>query len=299
MAKAPHKSGFYFAQQFSFNNVTIIGYTGLQPREDKNGASIVHAAFSSFQGGTTTKHPNCYLGADNGPGVSCAVDINGDYSHTYNLVVENTEGTTWRGTMVDTVMGNATVVGEWTLPEGARKIVNGQVGFVEYYTWNGQRSHTCESLPFTEAIFYNPTSKPPAPLGIDWKSDRFSAGGWTTSHSLSTLPTICTRATSTLASSSSSNSSRAPAMLVSTPRPDSTGASIVHAVFSSLIDGTTTSGSNCKRGGPNGGPGVSYVVDFEGEYSHTYSLMFEHINGTTWKCTLMDSDMGVRVHVGI
>lgn len=166
MAKAPHKSGFYFAQQFSFNNVTIIGYTGLQPREDKNGASIVHAAFSSFQGGTTTKHPNCYLGADNGPGVSCAVDINGDYSHTYNLVVENTEGTTWRGTMVDTVTGNATVVGEWTLPEGARKIVNGQVGFVEYYTWNGQRSHTCESLPFTEAIFYNPTSKPPAPLGL-------------------------------------------------------------------------------------------------------------------------------------
>ncbi|KAG0033534.1 hypothetical protein BGZ82_006075 [Podila clonocystis] len=134
MAKAPHKSGFYFAQQFNFHNVAKVGYTGLQPREDKNGASIVHAAFSSFQGGTTTKHPNCYVGADGGPGVSCAVDYAGDYSHTYNLVVENTEGTTWRGTLVDTVTRTSTVVGEWTLPSGAGKIVNGQFGFVEYYT---------------------------------------------------------------------------------------------------------------------------------------------------------------------
>jgi hypothetical protein len=159
MAKAPHKSGFYFAQQFNFKNVAEVGYTGLQPREDKNGASIIHAAFSSFQGGTTTKHPNCRAGADNGPGVSCAVDINGNYNHTYNLVVKNTGGTTWRGTLVDTVTRKATVVGEWTLPSGAGKIVNGQVGFVEYYPWNGQPSHTCKSLPITEAKFYNPTSK--------------------------------------------------------------------------------------------------------------------------------------------
>ncbi|KAF9083218.1 hypothetical protein BGX29_009824 [Mortierella sp. GBA35] len=159
IANAPHQMGFYFAQQFNFKNVAEVGYTGLQPRSDSNGNSVVHAAFSSFQDGTTSDHPNCSDGADGGPGVSCFVDINGDYSHTYNLVVENTSGTTWRGTLVDSVTGDSTVVGEWTLPYGSGKLVNGQVGFVEYYIWNGQPSHTCNSLPFTEATFYNPTSK--------------------------------------------------------------------------------------------------------------------------------------------
>ncbi|KAF9953193.1 hypothetical protein BGZ72_005618 [Mortierella alpina] len=159
MAKAPHKRGFYFAQQFNFRNVKNVGYTGLQPRTDSNGKSVVHAAFSSFQGGTTSSHINCSDGADGGSGVSCSVDIAGDYNHTYNLVVENTRNTTWRGTLVDTVTGTSTVVGEWTLPNGSGKIVNGLLGFVEYYIWNSQPMHTCDSLPFTEAAFYDPTSK--------------------------------------------------------------------------------------------------------------------------------------------
>ncbi|OAQ34199.1 hypothetical protein K457DRAFT_902139 [Linnemannia elongata AG-77] len=159
MAKAPHKSGFYFAQQFNFHGIEDVGYTGLQPREDQNGKSIVHAAFSSFQAGTTTKHPNCHTGADGGPGVSCAVDIVSSYLHTYKITVENIGDTTWRGTLIDTLTRKATVIGEWTLPQGAGKIVNGQMGFVEYYTWNGQPSHTCDSLPYTQAFFYHPTSK--------------------------------------------------------------------------------------------------------------------------------------------
>ncbi|KAF9135054.1 hypothetical protein BGW39_004930 [Mortierella sp. 14UC] len=123
--------------------------------EDSSGNSIIHAAFSSFQGGTTPTHPNCQPGADGAPGVSCAVEIQGDYSHTYNLVVENIGGTTWRGSLVDTVTSVATVVGEWTLPKGSGKIANEQVGFVEYFN----PSSTCNSQPFTEATFYNPTSK--------------------------------------------------------------------------------------------------------------------------------------------
>jgi len=159
IAHAPHESGYYFAQQFNFLGVPDVGYTGLQPRPDSNGKSIVHAAFSSFQKGTTTGHPNCHDGADGGSGVSCAVDIEGDYSHTYNLVVETSGARTWKGTLVDTVTGSATVVGEWTLPSGAGNIKNGQLGFVEYYPWNGQPSHTCDSLPKTEATFFYPTSK--------------------------------------------------------------------------------------------------------------------------------------------
>ncbi|KAG0263580.1 hypothetical protein DFQ27_001679 [Actinomortierella ambigua] len=159
MAKAPHRSGFYFAQQFNFHGVKEMGYTGLQPREDKKGKSIVHAAFSSFQGGTTTDHPNCHLGADFGPGVSCAVAIAGNYSHTYKITVRNIGGTTWRGTLIDTVTKERDIIGEWTLPSGSGKIVNGQMGFVEYYPWNTQRSHTCDSLPYTSAFFQHPYSR--------------------------------------------------------------------------------------------------------------------------------------------
>ncbi|KAF9285698.1 hypothetical protein BGZ68_003618 [Mortierella alpina] len=158
MAKAPHKSGYYFAQQFNFHNVKDVGYTGLQPREDSSGNTIIHAAFSSFQEGTTTEHPNCHAGADGGPGVSCSVDINGDYNDKYNLTVANVGGTTWEGTLVDTRTRLSTVVGTWTLPDGAGKLVNGQVGFVEYYNWNDGKSHACDTLPYTEATFYNPTS---------------------------------------------------------------------------------------------------------------------------------------------
>ncbi|KAF9967141.1 hypothetical protein BGZ70_010664 [Mortierella alpina] len=159
MAKAPHKSGYYFAQQFNFHNVKDVGYTGLQPREDSRGNTIIHAAFSSFQQGTTSKHPNCHNGADGGPGVSCAVDIKGDYRDKYSLVVKNVGGTTWRGTLVNDRTRRPTVVGQWTLPAGAGKIVNGQVGFVEHYKWNDGKPHACNTLPFTEATFYHPTSK--------------------------------------------------------------------------------------------------------------------------------------------
>ncbi|KAK3840812.1 MAG: hypothetical protein J3R72DRAFT_401872 [Linnemannia gamsii] len=159
IANAPHQRGYYFAQQFNFKNVSKVGYTGLQPQLDSQGRSVIRGLFSSFQGGTKTTHPNCYDGADGGAGVSCAVLIAGDYKHTYNMVIENIGGTAWRGTMVDTVTKVSTVVGEWSLPTGSGKLVNGQMGFVEYFIWNGQPSHTCKSAPFTQATFYHPTSK--------------------------------------------------------------------------------------------------------------------------------------------
>ncbi|KAF4345750.1 hypothetical protein FBEOM_292 [Fusarium beomiforme] len=160
MRCTPRRPGYYFAQQFSFNGIPDVGYAGLQPRYDDGGKQIVHAAFSSFQDGTTTQHENCHPGADGGPGVSCALDIAGDYCHLYNIVVKNIGGTTWRGTLIDTVTGKSDVIGEWTLPSSAGKIVNGQLGFVEYFYWNdGQTSHICSSAPFTRVFFGNPTSQ--------------------------------------------------------------------------------------------------------------------------------------------
>ncbi|KAG0369407.1 hypothetical protein BGX24_002429 [Mortierella sp. AD032] len=158
IANAPHQRGYYFAQQFNFKNVVRVGYTGLQPRVDFEGNSVIRGIFSSFQEGTTVAHPNCRLGANGGAGVSCSVEIIGDYSHTYNLVVENIGGTTWRGRLVDDETDDSVVIGAWTLPEGSGKIVNGQVGFVDYFIWSGNPAYTCDSAPFTEATFYNPTT---------------------------------------------------------------------------------------------------------------------------------------------
>ncbi|KAF5856082.1 hypothetical protein ETB97_007882 [Aspergillus alliaceus] len=158
IANAPHKEGFYFAQQYAFNGVSDIGYTGLQPRPDANGASIIHAVFSSFIPGSTSNDANCHDGADGGAGVSCAVEIEASYANTYHLAVKNTQGTTWTGTLVDTTSNTETHIGEYTLPSGTGGIKKSQVGFVEYYPWNSAGGHTCDSLPYTNATFGTPTS---------------------------------------------------------------------------------------------------------------------------------------------
>ncbi|CAI7609851.1 unnamed protein product [Penicillium pancosmium] len=157
MPNAAHKSGYYYAQQFSFTGQSDVGYTGLQPREDKSSGSVVHAAFSSFVAGTTSSDPNCSDGADGGAGVSCAVDVSATYAHGYVLRVKNTQGTTWTGTMVDAVDGTETHIGSYTLPSGSGGIQGSQVGFVEYYPWNSG-THTCDQLPKTDVTFGVPTS---------------------------------------------------------------------------------------------------------------------------------------------
>ncbi|KAH8690639.1 hypothetical protein BGW36DRAFT_432432 [Talaromyces proteolyticus] len=157
IANAPHTTGFYFAQQFGFNGESDVGYIGLQPRPDSGSNSVIHAAFSSFVSGTTTDDSNCSDGADGGAGVSCSIEINGDYSHTFDLVVQNTSGQTWTGTLVDTVTGQETHIGSWSLPSGASGIKSSQVGFVEYYPWNSG-THSCDQLPKTEVTFGIPTT---------------------------------------------------------------------------------------------------------------------------------------------
>ncbi|KAF7795911.1 hypothetical protein EIP86_007078 [Pleurotus ostreatoroseus] len=159
IANATHVSGYYFAQQFGFNGLADIGYTGLQPRPDSAlGVSNIRAVFSSFVPNTTTLDPLCSLGADGGPGVSCSITIPASYAHTYNMEVVNTVGTTWTGTMVDTITGIRAHVGTWTLPAGAGGIKSNEGGFVEYYLWNDGQAHPCNTLPKTQAFFGVPTT---------------------------------------------------------------------------------------------------------------------------------------------
>jgi hypothetical protein len=156
---ATHEAGFYFAQQFNFAGQSDVGYTGLQPRADKNSKPVIHAAFSSFIAGTKSTDENCSDGADGGAGVSCAVDIEGSYAHTYLLHINNTVGTTWVGTLIDSVSGSETRIGSYTLPGGSGGIQGSQMGFVEYYPWNGMDSHQCGDLPKTSVTFGKPVSR--------------------------------------------------------------------------------------------------------------------------------------------
>ncbi|KAG6016681.1 hypothetical protein E4U54_000670 [Claviceps lovelessii] len=160
MYGAAHKSGYYFAQQFNFNGISEVGYCGIQNRPNQGGKSVVHAVFSTFQGGSTTNDPNCHYGADGGPGVSCAVDFEGDYSAIYNIVVQHVAKTTWKGTAVNTATGKSVHIGTFTLPSSAGGIRSSQVGFVEYYPWNAG-THQCKDLPKTSVVMYNPFSSTP------------------------------------------------------------------------------------------------------------------------------------------
>ncbi|KIM37695.1 hypothetical protein M413DRAFT_448227 [Hebeloma cylindrosporum] len=155
---SPHRSGYYFAQQFNFIGQRDIGYIGLQPRPDSAGKPIIHVAFSSFiQGTTTGDNARCHSGADGGPGVSCSIEFSAPYGNGFKLEVQNPQGTMWVGTVIDTTTGERRQIGSWTLPAGTKGIVGSQMGFVEYYPWNSG-THTCSSLPKTSVVFGIPYS---------------------------------------------------------------------------------------------------------------------------------------------
>lgn len=157
MPASPHQSGYFYAQQFNFINQDNVGYAGLKPHSDSGSQSVFNAAFYSFSSGATSNDVNCHDGADGGPGVSCEVQVKANYDHGYLLRIQNTEGTTWTGTLVDAVTGTETQIGSYTLPSGAGGIKGSQVGFVEYYPWN-TGSHSCGDLPKTSVTFGAPTT---------------------------------------------------------------------------------------------------------------------------------------------
>lgn len=90
--------------------------------------------------------------------MTCAVEISAPYSNGFSLVVQNTYGTTWTGTLVDTKTGKRAQVGSWRLPSGTQGIARSQTGFVEYYPWNDGRTLPCSTLPYTWVTFGIPTS---------------------------------------------------------------------------------------------------------------------------------------------
>ncbi|AKU18893.1 hypothetical protein VV02_12835 [Luteipulveratus mongoliensis] len=128
-----HVSGTYFAMQYGFTGQSDIGYAGLQPRPDANGHQRLRGVFSSFISGTTSTDSHCSDGADGGPGVSCGVEFDAVYGHTFRVEIAQVGTDTWSGTVVDTNNGQRTPVGTYELPAGSGNLKASQSGFIEYY----------------------------------------------------------------------------------------------------------------------------------------------------------------------
>ena len=162
IANAPHEYGYYFAQFYILTGQEKGSYIGLLPRTDAGpGMSVIRAAFSTFvPNSTTNDNDYCHIGADGGPGITCAVDFDGTYAHTYNLEVRNTQGTTWNGTAVDTVTGRRIHIGSYTLPAGTGTTLEWRTGFVEYFPWPlpVARDWKCSDLPHTSVVFGVPST---------------------------------------------------------------------------------------------------------------------------------------------
>lgn len=97
--------------------------------------------------------------------MSCSVEFSAPYADAYQIVVINTQGSTWSGTAVDTTTGKRVNIGSWTLPTGTGGIKGSQVGFVEYYPWNDGGNHPCPTLPYTSMVFGVPTTTTSGAIG--------------------------------------------------------------------------------------------------------------------------------------
>lgn len=159
VSNAAHKRGYYFANQYRFQNVSEVSYTGVQPQTDSNGRAAIRGVFSSFQNGATSDHPNCSDGADGGAGVSCATTLEvDDFGGRFDCIIENIGGTKWRGTLKRWATGESVVIGEFSQPPGAGGIEPSEQGFLEYFLANGNPDFHCSDQFKTQVSYYFPVS---------------------------------------------------------------------------------------------------------------------------------------------
>ncbi|KAJ7433704.1 hypothetical protein B0H11DRAFT_2374890 [Mycena galericulata] len=81
------------------------------------------------------------------------------------------------------------------------------------------------------------------------------------------------------------------------PRPDIDGKAVLHGVFSSFVNGSTTTDSNCNAGA-DGGPGVSCSFEWDGVYGRTYNFEVKRGAGQLWVGTAIDTVTRERIHIG-
>ncbi|KAJ6553316.1 hypothetical protein B0H19DRAFT_1220650 [Mycena capillaripes] len=82
------------------------------------------------------------------------------------------------------------------------------------------------------------------------------------------------------------------------PRPDVNSKPVLHGVFSSFINGSTTTDKNCAAGA-DGGPGVSCSPNHNGVYGRKYDFEVKYnTSASVWVGTVIDTVTAARTHIG-
>jgi hypothetical protein len=132
-------------------------YMGLQPNGNlSNGSLGKMALFSFFGAGASSTHPNCTVGADDGPGVSCHVAYPWVTGRTYRFQIERTASDakteTWTGSVTDTKTGSKTEIGWWAITIGHGLVGNNPLNFTEYYL----NVNSCEAMGHASVTYGAP-----------------------------------------------------------------------------------------------------------------------------------------------
>ncbi|ELY5941310.1 hypothetical protein SNN83_004487, partial [Cronobacter malonaticus] len=81
------------------------------------------------------------------------------------------------------------------------------------------------------------------------------------------------------------------------PREDKNGKTYIRGVFSSFIEGSTSTDSNCSDGA-DGGAGVSCGFEFPASYGEEYTITVTKTNNTTWSGDAIHRKSGQVIHIG-
>lgn len=152
-------AGWFFAQQYSFLG-GLMGYTGIQPRENNRWQSTKFSVFG--EGARQVDHGGCHGGADGGSGVTCSAWLPFAFGTRYEFTVaRDAPGSrVWRGRMLDTGSGETSSIGAWELPHDGG-LDNWQVGFMEYFL----SVPDCDSIPQASLHFEAPFHAPTGTVG--------------------------------------------------------------------------------------------------------------------------------------
>ncbi|KAB8217098.1 hypothetical protein BDV33DRAFT_206760 [Aspergillus novoparasiticus] len=284
---------------------------------DVGSETFIHAVFSSFVNGSISQDANCHDGADNGPGVSCAVDLPGNYSNMYHLRVQNTRDTTWNGTLIDTVTGVETHIGSYTLPTGS--LVKTPVVFgvpttstegagpgelknaYEVYDCAGKQDFKLQRL--SDGVEVKVGFKKNQPLSetiftVPWTVSNVTTSGLSDLSFPITVKTTDSDGKYRMSQSFNFGNLSYGGSLVFRPSSFKTHFNFdyLKAEFHSFVNGTTTDDKNCRA--YNHGLWTRCSVLFKGNASHPYHLTVHNSGGTTWVGTVTDVTSERKIHIG-
>lgn len=159
--KMPNVKGYFWANQFHFENGNHAGYIGIQTRPKAEDKLVI---FSVFGKGTQSDSTNCRSGADGGSGTSCSAKFIWQDGHNYYLNVYkvpnySTEYYRWRGEIVDEITHQKQVIGEYETPVSWGLLSPSSIFFDEWFPFNASNQKNAQDracVPYAKINTYYP-----------------------------------------------------------------------------------------------------------------------------------------------